>query len=254
MKFWLIVFMVLLALFSPLLRPIVILPTAFRSSFPGLLKINYSTFGKLSFYQTSLLRDHTSIMATTASSTPGHTPEALASTLSSTSSSEPELPKLSAADFRTYNKLAEMMDAYHNHFRYTWNILYKGCSTGTRPSGMSLRQFLSQGLHLCQSLTVHHTIEERHIFPELAERMDIFKPQAHLIEQHEQIHEGLEKFEAFLGACQYGERELRMEEMKEIMDSFGKVLWDHLDLEVKMLGAENIRKYYSKAEISRMNW
>ena len=42
--------------------------------------------------------------------------------------------------------------------------------------------------------------------------------------------------------------------MKDIMDSFGKVLWEHLDLEVKMLGAENIRKYYSKAEISRMNW
>lgn len=75
-----------------------------------------------------------------------------------------------------------------------------------------------------------------------------------LISQHEQIHEGIDKTEKYLRACQYGEKELRMNELKEIMDSYGEVLWKHLDQEVKTLGAENMRKYWSKQEMLAMNW
>ncbi|KAK4935858.1 hypothetical protein LTR10_023170 [Elasticomyces elasticus] len=167
---------------------------------------------------------------------------------------EPELPKLSMEDFRVYNRLAVMMNAYHNHFRYTWNMLYKACESGTRPNGMSIRSFISQGLHLCQALTVHHTIEEQYVFPELAERMPAFGEHDHLITQHEAIHEGLVKLEEYLDACRSGERELRMPELKEVMDTFGEVLWSHLDDEVRMLGAENMRKFWSKQEILAMNW
>jgi hypothetical protein len=165
-----------------------------------------------------------------------------------------DLPKLSASEFRTYNRLADMMDAYHNHFRHTWNTLYRSCSNNARPSGVSIRQFLATALQLCRSLTMHHTIEETYVFPELATRMPIFEPNEHLIKQHELIHEGIERLEEFVKACLYGDRELRMEEMKGIMDGFGTVLWDHLDIEVKMLGAENMRKYWSKEEIMNMKW
>ena len=119
---------------------------------------------------------------------------------------------------------------------------------------MSIRGFITQGLHLCQSLTIHHTIEEQHVFPELAERMPAFAPHDHLISQHERIHEGLEKLEAYLVGCRSGDRELRMPELKEIMDSFGEVLWAHLDDEVRMLGAGNMRKYWSKEEIMSFQW
>jgi hemerythrin-like domain-containing protein len=119
---------------------------------------------------------------------------------------------------------------------------------------VSIRGFISQGLNFCHSLTTHHTIEERYVFPELAERMPIFREQDHLISQHAQIHVGIEKLEEYLGACQSGERELRLPELKEIMDSFGEVLWSHLDDEVRTLGAENMRKYWSKEEILRMQW
>jgi hypothetical protein len=84
--------------------------------------------------------------------------------------------------------------------------------------------------------------------------MPIFAPQDHLIKQHEQIHEGLEQLEEYLKACLHGEKEYRNEEMKTVLDRFGKVLWEHLDLEVKMLGAENMRRYWSKDEIMSMNW
>ncbi|KAK5199494.1 hypothetical protein LTR92_000033 [Exophiala xenobiotica] len=181
-------------------------------------------------------------------------PEAPLDSTQATKAKEPEMPKLSAEEFRVYNRLAVMMDQYHNHFRYTWNMIYKTCTSGSRPAGMSIRGFLSQGLHLCQALTVHHTIEERHVFPELAERMPLFRENDHLIAQHEMIHEGLVKMENYLDACRTGERELRLAELKEVMDSFGEVLWTHLDDEVAQLGAENMRKFWSKEEILSMNW
>ena len=78
---------------------------------------------------------------------------------------EPTLPKLSAADFRVYNKMAEHMNYFHDNFRATWKMLYAACSSGKRPGNMSLRQFISTAEQLCHHLTVHHTIEEQHIFP-----------------------------------------------------------------------------------------
>ena len=40
--------------------------------------------------------------------------------------------------------------------------------------------------------------------------------------------------------------------MKEKMDSWGEVLWKHLDQEVETLGAENMRKYWTLDEMKRM--
>ncbi len=84
--------------------------------------------------------------------------------------------------------------------------------------------------------------------------MPAFAPRDHLISQHEMIHEGLEKLQEYLEGCRGGERELRLPELRGIMDGFGTVLWTHLDDEVRMLGAENMRRYWSKAEIASMHW
>ena len=117
---------------------------------------------------------------------------------------------------------------------------------------MSIRTFLSTGEQFCHHLTIHHTIEEEHIFPVLAKRMPAFKKELELLTQHKQIHEGLEQFEEYLAQCRSGERELRLEEMGKVMETFGTVLWQHLDDEVRQLGAENMRKYWTKEEIRRL--
>ena len=62
-------------------------------------------------------------------------------------------------------------------------------------------------------------IEERYFFPELAVKMPLFRQRDHLLSQHAQIHAGLEGFEKYLMDCRRGERELRMEEMQELMES-----------------------------------
>ncbi|MCJ1369069.1 hypothetical protein MMC20_000277 [Loxospora ochrophaea] len=163
-----------------------------------------------------------------------------------------QLPKLSASDFKAYNSMAEHMDYFHSHFRQTWKVLYAACSSGQRPKSISLRQFLSTGLQFCHHLEIHHSIEENHIFPVLATKMPAFRKELELLTQHKQIHKGLDKFEAYLEKCRTGENELRLDELKELMDAFGDVLWAHLDDEVKALGAENMRNYWTVDEMRRM--
>lgn len=169
-----------------------------------------------------------------------------------TSEQEKPLPKLSAAEFRQYNRMAEHMDYYHNHFRSTWSLLMKACEDQKRPKGMSIRQFLAVGEQFVSQLTMHHGIEEAHIFPLLGKKMPAFRNEVELLGQHKQIHKGLDKLQEYLEACRSGEKELRLSELKIVLDSFGKVLWQHLDDEVKQLGAENMRKYWTIEEMRRM--
>lgn len=133
-------------------------------------------------------------------------------------------------------------------------MLYKACGNGSRPEGMSIRTFIAQGLSLCRSITMHHMIEEQEIYPPLAERMPMFKDDEHLIGQHALIHNGLDKLQEYLGKCRVGETELRLPEMKSIMDEFGEVLWAHMDDEVRDLGAGNMRMYWTKEEMQAFPW
>jgi hemerythrin-like domain-containing protein len=194
---------------------------------------------------------------------------------------EPSLPKLSAAEFRTYNSMAEHMEYFvssfssqsdhslhqmkrgkangcekqHNHFRQTWQMLYNACLNNKRPANLSLKQFISTGLQFCSHLSTHHAIEEQHIFPLLAQKMPEFKAgrnAAELLRQHKEIHKGMDAFEEYLEGCRSGEHELNLIQMKVKMDSWGTVLWSHLEQEVKTLGAENMRKYWTIEEMRRM--
>jgi len=75
---------------------------------------------------------------------------------------------------------------------------------------------------------------------------------AELLRQHKEIHKGMDQFSAYLEKCNSGETELELKVMKEKMDSWGEVLWKHLDQEVKTLGADNMRKYWTLDEMRRM--
>jgi hemerythrin-like domain-containing protein len=117
---------------------------------------------------------------------------------------------------------------------------------------MSIRQFLALASEFCQRLTLHHTIEERHIFPVLARKMSYFSPKEHLLTQHAGIHAGVEHLEAYVQQVTRGEREFDLRDLKGVLDGFGEVLWKHLEDEVRMLGAENMRRYWTVEEMRRM--
>ncbi len=125
---------------------------------------------------------------------------------------------------------------------------------------MSLRQFLDEGLYFVRGLTAHHNIEETYFFPLLATKMPEFRSgkgkniqAAELLLQHRQIHAGMDVFEDYLRRCRNRETELELAVLKEKMDTWGEVLWKHLDQEVKTLGAENMRKYWTLEEMRRLH-
>ena len=132
-------------------------------------------------------------------------------------------------------------------------MLHSATVANERPAGMSIRQYLGLGLNFVRSLTTHHNIEEAYVFPMLAEKMPKFREQDHLKKQHEKIHEGLDVFEKYLHECTSGERELRLSELGEIMNSFGNVLWEHLDDEVNELRADNMRKFWTRDEMRHLD-
>ena len=82
--------------------------------------------------------------------------------------------------------------------------------------------------------------------------MPAFRKELDLLTQHKQIHAGMDRLEEYLGSCLTGETDLRMSEIKTIMDSFREVLWSHLEDEVKQLRAENMRKYWTLEEMRKM--
>ena len=194
---------------------------------------------------------------------------------------------LSPTEFRAYNRLAEKMDLYVSTL-HSLDLLVKLTVDTAQPlptdlepalrrlpqqqeiSRASTRQFLHLGLDFCWTLATHHAIEEQVLFPFLAKKMPEFAvgvPGHHddddiddaaasdldldLLQQHKEIHAGMDRLEDYLQRCRVGEDELRLPEAKRLMDGFAAVLWDHLDEEVRTLRAENMRKYWTLAELKK---
>ncbi|UNI18007.1 hypothetical protein JDV02_004308 [Purpureocillium takamizusanense] len=166
---------------------------------------------------------------------------------------EEDLAPLSDHDFRIYNQLAERMDSFHNYFRQSWTILWSACTSTPTTTAIDTDELLYTGLSLASHLSAHHSIEETYVFPHLAARMPEFDPRAGpMVEQHAAIHAGLHDFETYLRRCQRGDEELDLAQLRARMEGWGQVLWAHLDEEVRALGAENMRRYWTKNEIMRL--
>ncbi|KAK4200517.1 hypothetical protein QBC40DRAFT_279810 [Triangularia verruculosa] len=182
--------------------------------------------------------------------TPSHQPTTSTGN-EETSTASSSLPPLSPTEFKIYNRLAEQMQYFHNHFVGMWTTLYTACVNSRRPANMSLKQFLDEGLRLVRYLESHHTIEETHLYPILARKMPQFRAgkSNKLLRQHELIHEGMDQLQEYILKCKSREVDLELSVLKEKMDTWGEVLMKHLDDEVKELEAETMRKYWTLDEM-----
>ena len=159
---------------------------------------------------------------------------------------------MTSQERQIYSRMGDAMSYYHNHFKSTWNALYAACETNQRPANMSIKQFLNVAAQFVHHLEMHHSIEEQHIFPILAQRMPAFQEEMELLTQHKLIHVGMDRLEIYVNECKATKRDFRLDEMKDVLDSFGTVLWTHLDAEVGNLSAENMRKYWSIDEAKKL--
>lgn len=155
----------------------------------------------------------------------------------------------SAADFRIYNRLADEMSYYHSYLRQNWDELYAGTAPNSMVPGDHV---IRVGIQFCNHLKAHHDIEEAIWFPILAEKMKGFQEGEFAKLQHEEMHKGLDVLLPYLTDCKVGRQDYRREQVRDIMYSFGTILWNHMDDEVRELQAENMRKYWTVDEMRHM--
>jgi len=157
-----------------------------------------------------------------------------------------DVPKMdrNSAEFRQWNRLADGMDRFHNAFRAEYADVYRKATAKFK--GDSFKYFIREAEMLAIHLGNHHRIEEAYIFPMLAPKLPQFgqnTPQsASHITAHRGIHDGLEKYSAYLNAAKRDPDSYDGNELRKIMESFHDVLFNHLDEEVRDLGAESVRK------------
>ena len=199
---------------------------------------------------------------------------------------EPSLPALTPQEFRIYNRLAEQMDYFvhtplsflppfpklttppqHDHFRQMYSTLQTACATNRRPANLTLKQFIDEGLRLARYLEMHHSIEETHLYPLLGRKMPEFRSTAppsglskggkaakkkedcELLRQHRMIHEGVDEMAEYLRRCKERECELELGVLKGKVEPWGEVLLKHLDQEVRDLGADRMRRFWTPQEM-----
>ncbi|KAJ7084433.1 hypothetical protein B0H15DRAFT_923722 [Mycena belliarum] len=148
------------------------------------------------------------------------------------------------------------MASFHNWFKqecpcyYTHRMSRLADGSFTK-RGLNLGLYLEMSKRLNSHLTMHHTIEERHIFPILAKRMPQFstETEAGHIDSHKGIHEGMEQLGALVVKFKMEPSSYSPAEMRACLDGFRDVLFRHLDEEVEDLRGENMKKYWTLEEL-----
>uniref|UniRef100_A0A0W0FH42 Hemerythrin-like domain-containing protein n=1 Tax=Moniliophthora roreri TaxID=221103 RepID=A0A0W0FH42_MONRR len=170
---------------------------------------------------------------------------------------------------KRWNRLSEHMDSFHQWFKEEYNTLYevrppqqdtvqplywypKLADGSFTNRGLSLSLYLDTARRLNHHLTMHHTIEERHIFPLLATRMKEFSSDSDHLKSHEEIHNGLAKLQDLVIKFKEDPSSYSPGEMRACLDSFREVLFAHLDQEVSDLRGENLRKYWTLEEVDKI--
>jgi len=118
---------------------------------------------------------------------------------------------------------------------------------------MSLNHFLVGSVQsFTAHLETHHNIEERHIFPVLAQRMPEFRENEKHKTSHKQIHDGIDSVNLLVAKWKDDPSTYKPDELRAALDSFREPLYRHLAEEVESLSAPNMRKYWTLEELARL--
>ncbi|KAJ6606039.1 hemerythrin/HHE cation-binding motif-containing protein [Mycena vulgaris] len=143
------------------------------------------------------------------------------------------------------------MARFHAYFKSEFNTIYELADGSFTKRGLSLTLYLEMAKRLNSHLTMHHTIEERHIFPILAKRMPEFSTETEdgHIDSHKGIHKGIDELAALVAKYKTQPSTYSPTEMRACLDGFREVLFVHLDEEVNDLRGENMKKYWTLEEL-----
>jgi len=152
--------------------------------------------------------------------------------------------------------ISEKMSAFHDYFKEEFNTLYELADGSFNRQGLSLLRYLDTAKALNHHLTMHHTIEERYLFPILGKSMPQFATRndgdATHISSHQAIHKGLVQLDKLVEKWKNAPSSYSPTEMRACLDSFRDILFEHLDEEVADLRGENLKKYLTLEELESL--
>lgn len=104
-------------------------------------------------------------------------------------------------------------------------------------TGDDIRDFLGYIKAWCLTLSVHHKTEEAVSFPLFEAMTGVIGVMDTNVSQHEAFHDGVESLEEYATACQDYKAVYDGNHVRDIIDSFGKILTEHLADEIRTLEA-----------------
>jgi len=157
-----------------------------------------------------------------------------------------------AHDERRWNRLATRMHGFHAYLMSEFDSIYNLADGKYTERGLTLQQYLRQALEFRHHLEMHHDIEERYIFPVLAQRMAAFADNQKHRNAHRLIHEGLDRLSTLIARYQNEPVIYSPVDVRDCLNSFRDVLVSHLAEEEKDLSGENMKQYYTLEEVDRL--
>ncbi|KAJ3515254.1 hypothetical protein NLJ89_g1879 [Agrocybe chaxingu] len=146
------------------------------------------------------------------------------------------------------------MSGFHEWFKQEFNTLYTLADGSFTSRGLSLAHYLETAKTMNRHLKMHHTIEERYVFPILGKKMPQFAKENEDVTQSPPSYNapilGLVKLEKLVDKWIDEPSTYSPKEMRDCLDSFRDVLFHHLDEEVEDIRGENLKKYFTLQEVA----
>lgn len=154
---------------------------------------------------------------------------------------------------RRWNWLSEEMNSYHQWFKDRFKVIEECADGSFTKRRMTLPMYLDLVNSFISSLTAHHTVEERFIFPVLAKRIPKFahdNEDGH-VNSHRAIHDGLDDLTKHSSKWRHNPSSYSPAEMKVCLDNLKGVLFEHLDQEVEDIKGDKLRPHFKLEEIEQ---
>ncbi|SNX83176.1 uncharacterized protein MEPE_01882 [Melanopsichium pennsylvanicum] len=148
---------------------------------------------------------------------------------------------------------------FHENFRHTISqisalltTLSPTSNSKSKPQNLANLVYLSSTL--CHHLEIHHTIEERFVFPILAKKLPQFGNSSQHTNEHVQMHEALHKLEAYVDEITKALKGGKLKKPQDVDEAFDygkmsklvedveKVLLPHLEAEEASLRAPVVKQ------------
>ena len=149
-----------------------------------------------------------------------------------------------------FGKLYETMRYFHSAHSEHLLSMQEQCKRAKTTADL---HHLASDIHsFCYYLHNHHTIEDQHLFPKLAAKIDI----SHLEAHHEQLAQLLNEFDSFsrrLKQLKTSEDVIPfVNEATLLIDKVSKLVNEHERAEEEVISGDNLKKWFTESEVKRL--